>query len=248
MTDHYSLSEITAPAAEPLSTADAKTHLRYDSIIVTAGSFVTGETYVINTVGNTDFTAIGAADNDVGTSFVATGAGTGTGTAVLGLEDDLIDALVKAARKRLEMDTGRALITQTWELYLDKFPDDDGEIWLPKPPLQSITSIKYYDTDGVEQTWSSDDYRVDIKSEPGRITPAYNESYPTTRTMINAVTIKFVCGYGSAGSDVDDDLIQAIKLLVGHWYEFREAVLSGTIIAEVPQTYQWLRSPHVIWL
>jgi len=46
-----------------------------------AGSFLTGSTYTILSVGNTDFTAIGAASNTVGISFVATGAGEGTGTA-----------------------------------------------------------------------------------------------------------------------------------------------------------------------
>ena len=49
----------------------------------TAGSFVTGATYVIATVGTTDFTAIGASANTVGVRFVATGAGSGTGTATL---------------------------------------------------------------------------------------------------------------------------------------------------------------------
>lgn len=48
---------------------------------ITAGSFVTGQQYVITTVGTTNFTLIGASANTVGVSFVATGAGTGTGTA-----------------------------------------------------------------------------------------------------------------------------------------------------------------------
>jgi len=49
---------------------------------VTAGSFVTGTTYVIETVGTTNFTAIGAEANTVGTVFTATGAGSGDGTAL----------------------------------------------------------------------------------------------------------------------------------------------------------------------
>ena len=48
---------------------------------VTAGSFIIGNTYTIATVGNTTFTAIGAGNDNIGTSFVATGAGSGTGTA-----------------------------------------------------------------------------------------------------------------------------------------------------------------------
>lgn len=46
-----------------------------------AGSFVVGGFYRIESVGTTNFTAIGASSNTVGTYFVATGVGSGTGTA-----------------------------------------------------------------------------------------------------------------------------------------------------------------------
>lgn len=49
--------------------------------LITAGSFVTGTYYEIRTIGTTDFTLIGAASNTVGVKFIATGAGSGTGTA-----------------------------------------------------------------------------------------------------------------------------------------------------------------------
>lgn len=51
----------------------------YEPVLAT--SIVAGTTYVILTVGTTDFTLIGASDNNIGTYFIATGAGTGTGTA-----------------------------------------------------------------------------------------------------------------------------------------------------------------------
>lgn len=54
---------------------------------VTAGSFVTGATYTITSVGDTDFVAIGASADTVGVRFTATGAGTGTGTASITLEE-----------------------------------------------------------------------------------------------------------------------------------------------------------------
>ena len=53
-----------------------------DPAIITAGSFEIGANYQIDTVGTTDFTLIGALDNLVGTSFRATGIGSGTGTAI----------------------------------------------------------------------------------------------------------------------------------------------------------------------
>jgi len=52
--------------------------------VVNAGSFVIGKTYVILTVGTTDFTLIGASANTVGLAFTATGVGTGSGTATGG--------------------------------------------------------------------------------------------------------------------------------------------------------------------
>jgi len=61
-----------------VSMADSATFTNYN---VTAGAFVSGQTYKIATVGTTDFTLIGSANNTVGTSFTATGTGTGTGTA-----------------------------------------------------------------------------------------------------------------------------------------------------------------------
>ena len=46
-----------------------------------AGSFVIGNTYTIASVGDTNFTLIGAASNTVGVVFIATGVGSGTGVA-----------------------------------------------------------------------------------------------------------------------------------------------------------------------
>ena len=54
---------------------------KIEQSIVTAGSFVIGTSYVIESIGTTNFTLIGAAANTVGTTFTATGGGTGTGTA-----------------------------------------------------------------------------------------------------------------------------------------------------------------------
>jgi len=51
---------------------------------ITAGAFISGDSYTIVTVGTTDFTAIGSADNNVGTTFTASGVGSGTGTASVG--------------------------------------------------------------------------------------------------------------------------------------------------------------------
>lgn len=62
--------------------ANNKVHTyRKQNILLTAGYFSVGETYIINELGTTDFTLIGAIENKVGITFVATGVGTGTGAA-----------------------------------------------------------------------------------------------------------------------------------------------------------------------
>lgn len=56
-------------------------HSPVPEVVVTAGSFVTGDYYQIRNTGNTNFVAVGAADDNEGTRFEATGAGSGTGDA-----------------------------------------------------------------------------------------------------------------------------------------------------------------------
>ena len=69
--------------------ADAATDAEYEAAVgVVATALVASTEYKILTTGDTDFTAVGAADSNPGTVFTATGAGTGTGTAVATADDD----------------------------------------------------------------------------------------------------------------------------------------------------------------
>jgi uncharacterized phiE125 gp8 family phage protein len=141
-------------------------------------------------------------------------------------QDAQIFMLIKTAREWCEHYTGRAFITQTWDFYLEEFPcytvkNPDQEIRLPKAPLQSITSLKYYDTDGTLQTWDAANYSVDTVSEPARITPAYGISYPSTRDIPNAVVIRAVCGYGLS-SAVPESIKSAMKIRLNGLFENRE--------------------------
>ena len=138
-----------------------------------------------------------------------------------GEENDLLQSLIQTAREWCEAYQNRAFITQTVKLTLDEFPK---VFVIPSPPLQSVSSITYIDTEGSTQTWSSDSYSVDTWSEPGSIVPAYSESYPAIRGDINSVAVIYVAGYGDAASSVPERVKSAIKLLGGHLYENREAV------------------------
>lgn len=155
-----------------------------------------------------------------------------------GEDDSYLSALIAAARDLCERTTGRAFINQTWALKLDYFRDpwtlSSAAIHLPRPPLSSVTSITYVDTEGVTQTLDASYYDVDTASDPGRVLLGYNDTWPSTRTIPQAVTITYVAGYGAASASVPDIYRQAIKLLAAHWYENREQVIVGGTPAEMP--------------
>ena len=137
-------------------------------------------------------------------------------------EDALIGSLAAAARAYVEMATSRQLITATWVLKLDNFPA--GDIVLDIFPLQSIASIKYYDNNDEQQTWSSSLYDVDTALEPGRVRPASGQDYPSdVRGHTDDIEITFDAGHGDAASDVPDGIKAAINILAANWFENRES-------------------------
>lgn len=167
MIQRYALSEVTAPATEPVTAAEFKLWSRIDT----------------------------------------------------SADDTLIASLITAARRWCEDYCDRAFINTTFDLALDSFRQP---IRLPRAPLSSVTSISYVDTAGSTQVLSSSVYRVDSISEPARITLAYAQSWPSIQQVTNAVTIRFVAGYGSAASDVPEGIKTAIKEVAASLYEQRE--------------------------
>ncbi len=156
-------------------------------------------------------------------------------------EDGLIDGLIVAARELVETTTRRAVMPQTWDLVLDGFCASeyyrDGALILPKPPVTAVSSISYVDTTGTTQVLPSSQYRTELPAGPkamrARITEAYGVSWPSTRAVMGAVTIRFVCGYANEGA-VPYGIKAAMLLLIGHWYARREASSDGAIGETVP--------------
>lgn len=177
----------TAPTQEPVTTAEAKAHLRVD----------------------------------------------------VSDDDTLIAALIVAARQAFEEINGRSLFTTTWKLILDQWPDGDT-IRVPRPPLQSVTSISYVDTDGNTTVWDAANYVVEIMRTPGRIYLAYDASWPTASLRpASPITITYVSGWATVGA-IPQRYKAAILLLLGHLYENREAVVVGTIVSKLPLAYESL--------
>lgn len=141
-------------------------------------------------------------------------------------EDALITALIIAARRMAEQHTGRALITQEWIYTLDAFPV--AEIFLPLPQLVSVEAINYVDVNGSSQLLAVTEYDVFTSGILGMVAPAYDKSWPGTRTQAEAVSIEFTCGFGAAAANVPQEIRQWMFLQIGHWYANREAVAQGS--------------------
>lgn len=140
-------------------------------------------------------------------------------------DDDQVTAMIAAATAGLDGRSGslgRALCTQTWQTFLDRFPCDSEDILLPLPPLRSVTSVTYVDSNGDIQTLATTVYGVDTSSEPAAIFLKYGQSWPATRRERKAITIQFEAGYGAA-ADVPAPIKSAILLMVGDLYANREA-------------------------
>lgn len=109
--------------------------------------------------------------------------------------DGLIQGLIVQATDAAERFLDRQLYTATWRVGLRRFWS--GCFRLPKAPLQSITSVTYYDLDNTLQTLSSAYYAVDAAADPGTIELAQNYSWPSTYERPGAVRITFVAGYAT---------------------------------------------------
>lgn len=158
---------------------------------------------------------------------------------VTGSDDDTyIESLIDRAVEHCQDVQGRAYITQTITLTLDQFPTA-GYIELPRAPLASVTSVTYTPDGGSPTVFASSKYRVDTETAPGRLVLKDDDEWPSdTLIEVNGLVIVYVAGYGTNGAahgrpaSMPHSTIHALCLLVGHWYEHREATTdqaSGTV-------------------
>lgn len=190
ITPYRSIRRHTAPAVEPVSLSEAKTHCRVDT-----------------------------SDDDA-----------------------YIGSLITVAREYLEETLDVSLISQTWEARYDVFPL--WEIILPRAPMASGTvTIEYRDEAGQTQTITSaaGAFQTDQNIVPGRVYPLYEQVWPAVRGDENSVVVRWPAGYGAAGTDVPSIFRHCCLLLVAHWYEMRQPVVTGySQVLPVPQTFETL--------
>lgn len=166
-------------------------------------------------------------------------------------DDDLLTLYRAAAIQEAERFTGRAFQDQTWDLYLDEFPEDGEPITLPNPPLIAVTGIWTLSSDGSESALTLSDYMVDTISEPARLSLPASGSWPTAAEIANAVRIRFRAGYVDEDAspvvgEVPYPIRAAILISIGDLYSNRESVVVGQSVSALPKSAQNLLRPYRI--
>jgi hypothetical protein len=183
----------------------------------------------------------------------------------LTVESVLVNAYIGAIREKAESITRRSLLTQTWELSFDRFPvgicrgNGDlgernlpprawGEILLPRGPVQAITSIKYIDLIGAQQTIAPNIYQLDTASDPAELSLAYNQSWPAARGDKGGITVTYTVGYGDTAANVPDSIIAWMLMNIASLYEHRESVVVDGRVAmlELTTICDSLLTPYII--
>jgi len=154
-------------------------------------------------------------------------------------DDAYVQNLVTSAREWCEQYLDRTLVHTQWVMRFDKFPDSGIEpVELPRPPMvmsgtATAVTVTFTQEAGPTSTYSTAEYRVDRNATPGAILPIYGSTWTPHRQDDNAISVTWWAGYGATGSSVPAAIRHAILMLVGHWYEFRTSVLTGSISKEV---------------
>lgn len=149
-------------------------------------------------------------------------------------EDALISTCIAAARRWCEKYANRAYITQTIRVTAPRFPGSDGKLEIPLSPLQSVSSVQYYATDGTLTTLAASEYIAVTAGRPGFLRPAPTTSWPATQHgRDEGVIVTAVVGFGDASTDVPQTHLQAIKMLANHLFEERNPEVTGAIVSKI---------------
>lgn len=155
--------------------------------------------------------------------------------------DDDIAGKIRAATEEVESDCRRLFLEREGTLYLDRFPspcagNHGRDILVERCPVLSVEEIRYLDAAGVQQVLDEADYRVDLISEPCRISPAYGQAWPVTRMVSNAVEIDFTAGHEDPAT-IPDLARMAIRARAKELFEGCSG--NGTGVESLKQRLKW---------
>lgn len=127
---------------------------------------------------------------------------------------------------RTSLAVNAATTSAKWTYTLAEWPTDTDTIELPRPPLISVSSVKYYDENGTQQTWATSNYRAVASDFPGLVVFDDDADIPDLDARPEAIEIIFVAGYAAA-IDVPPGIKDAILAYVAHRYRTREPELDS---------------------
>ena len=156
--------------------------------------------------------------------------------------------LIKAMREDAENLTHRAYVQRQYRYSIGGYPTDCEyglKIELPFPPVVSVDSFKYVDSNGTLQTLAADQYVLHNEAEPAFILPAWLVTWPTHRVVPNAIQITFTAGYAAGSPSDEQSAQQNIPAAVRAWmqtklatlFENREQIIVGTIVNKIPRDF-----------
>jgi len=161
----------------------------------------------------------------------------------LSFDDDLITQYINAATGYVERSYGMALITQTIEQYHSSFPYGSDPLYLRISPFQEITYVKYLDSAGGLNEWTSDEFQEGDKNQSRYIMPKSAFAYPTDLDkQPNAVTIRYIAGFGDADTDIPAAITSALLLIIADMYQRRE-----DNVVNLPKASEYLLLPWYRW-
>lgn len=155
-------------------------------------------------------------------------------------DDDVISALIAGARLYVEGQTRRALVTQSWRLTRDAWPQG-GRIDVRPAPLRTLDAVRVYDGDATTQAVDAGAFVVDTADSSLMFAPW---ALPQPVRTAAGIECDVTCGYGDNPTDVPEPLRQAIRLIVAQWYENRGIAAAGTGLVSMPFTVPALLAPY----
>ncbi|MFZ4532796.1 MAG: head-tail connector protein [Alsobacter sp.] len=132
-------------------------------------------------------------------------------------EDDLLVALLTAARCAVVEAAGRRLVTQDWRMVLDAWPPD-GILTLPLAPVQAVTAVRVRDAAGGATVLPASAWLLDASSDPPRLLLMGSPQAPGRR--LGGIEVDLTAGYGPPAA-VPEPLRMAVRLTAACLYEHR---------------------------
>lgn len=137
-------------------------------------------------------------------------------------DDDVLTAVLRAARQSVEQRCGRILSVQTWRLILDAWPPDQSVV-IPLIPFRRIVAARVHDGRGNSVSIPTNAISIIAQSEPALVSFA---NAPAPGIASSGIEIDIECGY-AVNSDVPAALTLAVLRAAARFYEARgdEAVV-----------------------